>query len=161
MPDILSGINDDLPVLSEVRKTKRLRRLAFFAVADTYDYKNNDGYHIRSHLEKLLYAYAEVGDIVVNNKESAEKDGTENADVRLPYGKDYKSDGKPASVAKAVVGPNSAGVVHYIIKTAQTGDDAADAGCKVFVSAYIDAGCICGGGIFAHGTKIKTDPGAL
>ena len=80
-----------------------LRGLAFLAVTNTYYYKDNDCNDVGSHFEKFLHAYAEVGNIVVNNKESAEEDGTENADVWLPYGKDDKGDGKPASVAEAVV----------------------------------------------------------
>ena len=138
-----------------------LRGLAFSAVADAYDDENDDGNDVRSHLEKLLNAYAEVRDVVVNNEKSAEKDGAENADVRLPNSEDNQRDGEPASVAKAVVGPNAAGVVHNVVKAAKTGNHTADAGCKVFVFADVDAGGIRGGGIFAYGAEVKTDPGAL
>ena len=50
-----------------------LRGLAFSAVADAYDDENDDGNDVRSHLEKLLNAYAEVRDVVVNNEKSAER----------------------------------------------------------------------------------------
>lgn len=138
-----------------------LRRLALSAVADAYYYKNNNCNNIGSHFEKLLNAYTEVRNIVVNNKKSAKEDGTENADIRFPYGEDNERDGKPASVAKAVVGPNSASVVHNIIKAAESGNHAANAGCKVFVFADIDTGGIRSGGIFAHGAEVKTDPCAF
>ena len=62
-----------LSVFAEIRKAKMLRGLTFFAVAYAYNNKNNDGYNIRSHFEKLLNAYAKIGNIVVNNEKSAEK----------------------------------------------------------------------------------------
>ena len=103
-----------------------LRGLAFLAVTNTYYYKDNDCNDVGSHFEKFLHAYAEVGNIVVNNKESAEENGTENADVWLPYGKDNKGDGKPASVAEAVVSPCAGGVIHNEIKSAETRNHTAD-----------------------------------
>lgn len=75
IPSLSAGENERgvLSVFAEIRKAKMLRGLTFFAVAYAYNNKNNDGYNIRSHFEKLLNAYAEIGNIVVNNEKSAEK----------------------------------------------------------------------------------------
>lgn len=75
IPGLSAGENERgvLSVFAEIRKTKMLRGLTFLAVAYAYNNKNNDGYNIRSHFEKLLNAYAEIGNIVVNNEKSAEK----------------------------------------------------------------------------------------
>ena len=119
--------------------------------------RNGSKYKIRSHFEKLLVAHAEVRYIVVNNEKSAEKDGAENADVRLPNSEDNQRDGEPASVAKAVVGPNAAGVVHNVVKTAETCDHAADACSAVLVPSNVYAGSIRSSRIFTDSAQVKAE----
>ena len=70
-------------------------------------------------------------------------------------------DSTAATVTEAVVGPHAAGVVHYIIQTAQPGDHTADAGSHILGALHIDTRSVCGGRVFAHGTQVQAAPGAL
>ena len=84
------------------------------------------------------------GQIQIQDIQSAEKEGCEYADIRSPDGEDDQCDGKPASVTKGIVGPDAAGIIHYIVQSAQTCDHTSHAGSDVFVPGYVDTGCICG-----------------
>ena len=65
--------------------------------------KDNDRNEVRSHLEKLLIAHAQIRNIVVDNKESAEKNRTDYAEVRSPNSEDNKRNCKPASVTEGII----------------------------------------------------------
>ena len=79
-------------------------------------------------------------------------------DVKLD-GEDDQCDSKPASVTKGIVGPDTAGIVHYIIQTSQTCDHTSHTGSDVFVPGYVDASRICGIGTFTDRSQMQTGSG--
>ena len=87
--------------------------------------------------------------------QSAEEEGREHADVRLPDRKDDERDGKPAAVAERIVGPDAAGVVHDVVQSAEAGDHAADAGGDVLILIDVDAGSVGRLRIFADGAQVQ------
>ena len=73
---ILSGLRlqyCNLSVFSEIRESQMRRREIFAFLFGTYNNQNNYCNEIREHFEKVLNIDAQIRDIVVNYKKSAEK----------------------------------------------------------------------------------------
>ena len=64
-----------------------------------------------------------------------------------------------ALVLQGTVGPDTAGIVHYIIQTSQTCDHTSHTGSNVFVPGYVDASRICGIGTFTDRSQMQTGSG--
>ena len=121
-------MNIMLPILAEIRKAEACGRLVLAAFAHTCDDKHEYRYRIRGHFDELLSVYAHTGDIVVYYEQSAEQNRAENTYIRLPDCKNYKRDCKPASVTETVVRPNTVGIIHNIVQSAESRYNTADAG---------------------------------
>ena len=93
--------------------------------------------------------------------QSAEEEGREHANVRLPDREDDERDGKPAAVAEGVVRPDAAGVVHDVVQSAEAGDHAADAGGDVLILVDVDAGSVGRLRVFADGAQVQPHARAL
>ena len=150
-----------LSFFSEIRGSESGGGLILTLFAHAYHHKYDYGDDIGEHFEKLLGAESESGDIVVNYIKRTEEEGAEDAGIRLPEREYNERDGEPSAVAEAFVRPDAVGVVHYIIKSAESRDDASDAGGKVLIAAHVDACRIGGGGAFAHSAQLKTNARAL
>ena len=108
-----------LSFFPEVGKAQAGRRLTFTLFPHGDHQQNANGNGIGKHLEEFLRTHTETGDIVVNNEEAAENKGAQNTHVGLPYGEDHQGNGQPATVAEAIVGPDTTGVVHDIIEASR------------------------------------------
>ena len=97
----------------------------------------------------------------MDNKKSAEKNRTDYAEVRSPDCEDNKCDCEPASVAKCVVRPYAAGIVHNIVEAAEACNDTAEAYRNVLVFADVDSGGVCRCRILADCTEIKSRTGTV
>lgn len=97
------------------------------------------------------------GEIEIKDIQPAKQEGGPNTGARTPDRKDHECNGKPASVTESIVAPDAAGVIHYVIKAAETGNHAADAGRHIFITGNIDACCICCGRTFPDGAKMQSD----
>ena len=111
-------------------------------------------YHIRNHFIQLLkfHMIHSCRDVQVENVQTTKEDGGKNGNHRTPDGKNNQRDGQPASVTEGIVGPDTAGIVHDIIKAAQTCDHTAHTGSHIFIPCHTDTGCICRSGILSHGS---------
>ena len=113
-----------LPFLAEIRYAKAFRRLIFPLASDAGDDQHHQGNHVGNHLIKLLVLHVihTGGDVQIDDVQTAEQEGGQDAYIRSPDGEDHQGDGKPAPIAEGVVGPDAAGVVHNIVKSAQARD---------------------------------------
>ena len=136
-------------------------RLVFPLVLDAGHDKHQDGYHIRCHGDELLYRGAEARYKDAADIETAEKEGAEDAEHRLPKGEDNDGNSQPAPVAEAVVGPGTAGVVHDPVEASQSCNNSSDNGRKVLVLGYIYTGGIGSGRVLAHSPHVKAGPGPV
>ena len=114
-----------------------------------------NGYKVGEHLDKLLCAAREARDKYAGDIKSAEDVGREDRASRLPKRKNYDCDSKPSSVAEAVVGPCSRGVVHNEVKSAKSRNSTADTGGNVLIECNVDACGIGCCGVFTDCAKVK------
>ena len=84
------------------------------------------------------------GQIQIQNIQTTKQERSKYTDIRSPDSEDDQRNGKSASVTERIVGPDAAGIIHYIVQSAQTCDHTSHAGSDVFVPGYVDTGCICG-----------------
>ena len=91
--------------------------------------------------------------------QSAKQEGGNNPQVRPPDREDNQGDCQPAAVTERVVAPDAAGIVHDIVQAAESGDHAADTGCRILIPIYADAGCVRRSRILTHCTQVQSDPG--
>ena len=116
------------------------RRLIFTLFTHTHYDKNEYRDDIRKHFENLLCADCKVRNIVVDNEKTAEEYRPENTYIRSPNSKDNQRYREPAAVAEGIVRPYAVCVVHNIIKSSETGYDAAYAGGNILIPAYTYSG---------------------
>ena len=83
-----------LSVLSVVIDTETGRRLIFFLIPYTSNYKNYYGNDVGKHLEELLCCERDTC-VIRRNVECTEDDGAEDAENRLPRGKYNESNAEP------------------------------------------------------------------
>ena len=154
-----------LPLFTEVILPEMCGRKSFLLFFDADEDQYQKRHNIRRHLEQFLCLHRELrngeeenllaADVVVNDVHAAEDKGTDDGKARSPKGEDNEGNGKPSAVAETVARPYARSVVHDVIKSAESGDHAAETGGNIFVTVYVNAGCIRGGGIFADSTKRK------
>ena len=61
----------------------------------------------------------------MDDEKSAEQDWTDDAEIRSPDSEDNECYCKPASVAECVIRPDSAGIIHNVVKSAEACDNTA------------------------------------
>ncbi len=131
---------------------------AFFT--DAGDDEHDNGDDIRQHFKDGGQVHRQSGHHTGNggsrHKEESEQGGAEDAQVRSPKSKDNKRDGEPTERLNALVCLAGAGVVDDVEQSAEGCNAGADAGGAVFIGGHIDAGGVGGGGVFTHGTQVKT-----
>ena len=128
---------------------------------DAYKYEYDNGNNIGQHLNKLFGAARKAGNVNAYNIEAAEKEGTQNGRFGSPDCENNYCNGKPSTVAEAVVGPCSGRIVHNKIETSKTCYCTAQTCREIFIECDIYACCIGCSGIFSNRPKIKSNPGAI
>ena len=149
-----------LPFFPEVGHAQALGGLILPLVAHGGEHKHNQGDDIGQHLVQLLHGkVCSRGDEQIQDVQSAEEDGAENAHIGPPDGEDHQSNCQPATVTEGIVGPDAAGVVHNIIQSAQARDHGADAGRLILIAGDVDTRCIGGSRALAHCPELQAHPG--
>ena len=97
----------------------------------------------------------------MENIKITKEERCKNTYIGAPNGEDNQRNGKPTSVTKGIICPNTACVVHNIVKTAETCHHASNTGSQIFVPVDIDAGGISGAGIFAYSAQMQSGAGAV
>ena len=94
-----------LPFFAEVGEAKACGRLILAFASHAGHHQNDQGYHVRDHLVKLLIFHVlhSGGNVEIQDVESTKQEGCQNADIRTSDRKDDQCDGKPASVSEGVV----------------------------------------------------------
>ena len=94
------------PFLAEIRQAEACRGLIFALGAHARDDEHDDRDDIGDHLVQFLDSEVRAArQEDVQDIQSAEEEGREHADVRLPDREDDERDGKPAAVAEGGVRP--------------------------------------------------------
>ena len=149
-----------LSLFPEVGHTQAFGGLVLPLVAHGGQHQHQNGHKIGKHFVQLLHRQVGArGNEQIQNVQSAEKNGAENAHIGTPDGEDYQGNGQPAPIAEGIVGPDAAGVVHDVVQAAQAGDHAAQTGGDELIPADVNARRVRGGRAFAHRPKLKTHPG--
>ena len=117
-----------------------------------------DGHHIGKHFEQLLAGKADAGNEAAGHIQCAKHQRTQNCPVGFPNGEDDQRQGQPADGIHAVF-PHTVQVVHNEAQAAHTGDTAANAGCNIAVTGYIDTGSIGCGRILTHRPQVQANAG--
>ena len=140
-----------LSFFPEIAQPQTCWRLVLPLIPDAGEHQYNDCDDIRRHLVQFLHGkICASRDVHMQNIQSAEQEGRDNAQVRPPDGENDQCDRQPAAVSESVVAPDAAGLVHHIVQAAESGDHAANAGCRVLIPVYADAGRVRRGGILTH-----------
>ena len=137
------------------------RGLVLPLVLDAGHDKHQDGDHVRGHGDELLCGGAEAWYQDAADVETAEEEGAEDAQHRFPQRKDYDGYCQPAPVAKAVVGPGAASVVHYPVEATQSRYDSADYSGEVLILGHVYTGGIGSGRVLAHSPHVEAGSGPV
>lgn len=146
-----------LSLFPEVGGAEAFGGLVFALVAHAGQDQHDDGDYEGEHFVQLLDCQIRAGgQEQVEDVQAAEQEGGQNAQIRTPDAENNNGDGQPAPVAKGIVGPDAAGVIHDVVQSAQPCDHGAEAGRGVFIAHDIDARRIGCAGIFAHCAQMQT-----
>ena len=137
------------------------RGLVLPLVLDAGHDKHQDGDHVRCHGDKLFCSRTEARYQDAADIETAEEEGTEDAQHRFPQGEYYDSNCKPSPVAETIVGPGATGVVHNPVEAAQPRYNSTYYGGKILVLCHIDSGGVGSGRIFPHSPHVKAGSGPV
>lgn len=139
---------------SEIGDAQTGGRLVFLSAAQRDGDQDDQREQIRQHLEDLIRAVEQAGDQEIQPGEDAEQVRAPDAAQRLPRCEDDQRDGQPAERLDGGAGlPEAIDVFHDVERAAEAGDTGADAGGEILELVDVQAGSVCGRGVFADGAE--------